>query len=548
MRRDAVTLGPMSEYRPGPASLHTRLLFERARTELPFCDEQDRDNVVRGRLASFPAAGDGAAPGADRSRADGLVTHPSLLRISELRRVDGVFAVVDGVHQVRGPGHRNLTLVDSEHGRILVDGPEHPDLRRACVALVDRHAGARPLVATLDTRSVPERVTVDGVVVETFPIEDGTASPDLVRWFPDLGFLYSSASLWHSLPPLVVDGHARDPVAWSKSLNRVLAVCRDDLEVVAGAQDWPTWGNGRARMLLSDQRDLLRYLHDEVLRLGHRGHSAEEIVAMFRLPPALAAKWHARGYDSTIESHVLSLHPARRAPVEDPTVHRLPLPITSAARFLNWAGGLREAVHQLQNSYAEGDYDWVARAGELVLAVEPGAEAVRGVTVRAYEQLALQEENIARRRAWSERARLLVGGCPEPSAPQADCVADGDVGQLLDHLAVRLVGHRAAQRDLRLRWRIEDTDVSYLLEVHNGALFATPEGEGRDQASLTTSRATLGALACDHETWRDSVRTGAARPDGDLQALELFFGFLDPWPCPRQVPGGHPSPHHHKEN
>ncbi|GAA3548214.1 alkyl sulfatase dimerization domain-containing protein [Nocardioides daeguensis] len=531
----------MSEYRPGPASLHTRLVFERARTELPFCDLQDQADALRGRLAPLPA-------GAERSRstlttapAPGTATHPSLLRIGELRRITGVFEVVPGVHQVRGLEDRNVTLVDSRRGRVIVDAPHSLAVTRAAVALVDEHAGARPVVARLWAGAGTGTAEIDGLVVDSVRVPDDAVS-EVLRWFPSSGFLYAAASVQHSLPPLTSTGRVRDPVAWSQALHDVLCAHREELEVVAGARDWPTWGNGRVRQLLTDQRDLLRYVHDEVLRLGYRGHACAEVVSLLQLPPALAVKWHARGYDSTLEAHARLLHPGEAGTsTPDPSPWQPPVSRSAAVRFLSWAGGLPGAVGRLRTAYAEGDYRWVAQAGEMVLVAEPDAPELRRITAQAYEQLSYQAENIGQHHVFAERAQHLALSRGEPRQPHAYCVVDRASDRLIDHLGVRLEGPRAAQHPLQVRWSVTDAGRDYLLEVHNGALFATQDATAPVEATIASSRATLAAIVCDHLGWRTALREGSARVDGDLQVLDLFFGLLDPWPCPLR-PRPAPSP------
>ena len=87
-----------------------------------------------------------------------------------------------------------------------------------------------------------------------------------------------------------------------------------------------------------------------------------------------------------------------------------------------------------------------------------------------------------------------------------------------------------------------DAETAYLLEVHNGALFATPDLDTPVEATVSGTLSALAALACDHLGWHDAVRDGSVRIDGDLQLVEQFFGLLDRWPCPLHPLGAPPSP------
>src|SRR5690606_31084443 len=118
---------------------------------------------------------------------------PSLLRISELRRITGVFEVFPGVHQVRTLEDRNVTLVDSDsdsdRGRVLVDAPRRATVTRAAVALVDQHTGPRPVVVQLWNGAPSGTAAIDGLSVQSIRVRDA-AVDEVLHWFPDRGFLY----------------------------------------------------------------------------------------------------------------------------------------------------------------------------------------------------------------------------------------------------------------------------------------------------------------------------------------------------------------------
>lgn len=540
----------MCEYRPAPASPRTRLVFERAVRSCRFATDRTRRTPLRGRLAALPSGTGGPAPGTTPPRPP-TATHPSLLRISELRRITGVFEVFPGVHQVRTLEDRNVTLVDSDsdsdRGRVLVDAPRRATVTRAAVALVDQHTGPRPVVVQLWNGAPSGTAAIDGLSVQSIRVRDA-AVDEVLHWFPDRGFLYAGTSIQHSLPPLSSGGRVRDPVAWSEALHEVLVGHRDRFALVAGARDWPTWGNGRVRQLLADQRALLRYVHEEVSRLGYRGHTPGEVVGLLQLPPALAENWHARGYDATVEADVHLLYPGEGGSgAPEPSPWQPPVSLAAATRFLGWAGGLPGAVERLHAAHREGDYRWVAQARELAMVAAREVAELRRVTARAYEQLSCQEENIGRHEVFAERAQRLAVGRTEVRHTETYCVAGRDVDRLFDHLGLRLEGPRAAQHPLHLRWTVTDSATAHLLEVHNGTLFATPDSTRRHSATpvevgLTSTRAALAELACDHTDWRAAVRDGTVRVDGDLELFDLFFGLLDRWPCLLHPRGTAPRP------
>lgn len=120
---------------------------------------------------------------------------------------------------------------------------------------------------------------------------------------------------------------------------------------------WPVWGNERVREVICDQRDMYKYLHDEVLRLANLGYTIFEIPEIIELPEALAKKWHNRDYYA---------HP----------------PVEGAKRFVALGGGSAAILEKLQDSFDEGDYRWVAEVANKLVFADPSDRAARARSMR----------------------------------------------------------------------------------------------------------------------------------------------------------------------
>ena len=79
--------------------------------------------------------------------------HPSLWRQSQLCAMDGLFEVVPGIYQVRGFDLSNITLVEGEHGVIVIDPLISRETAAAAFALYTAHRGPRPVSAMVYTHS-----------------------------------------------------------------------------------------------------------------------------------------------------------------------------------------------------------------------------------------------------------------------------------------------------------------------------------------------------------------------------------------------------------
>ena len=79
--------------------------------------------------------------------------HPSLWRQAQLTAKHGLYAVTDGIYQVRGFEMSNMTLVESDHGVIVIDPLISREVAAAAIALYRRHRGDRAVTAVIYTHA-----------------------------------------------------------------------------------------------------------------------------------------------------------------------------------------------------------------------------------------------------------------------------------------------------------------------------------------------------------------------------------------------------------
>jgi alkyl sulfatase BDS1-like metallo-beta-lactamase superfamily hydrolase len=130
---------------------------------LPFSDTRDFDDATRGFLGTVENARITTEQGrvvwslepyGFLSDADAPPTvDPSLWRQSRLNMNHGLFEVVPGVYQVRGLDIANMTLIEGDHGVIVVDTLTSIEGARAAIELYFQHRGKRPVAAVIFTHT-----------------------------------------------------------------------------------------------------------------------------------------------------------------------------------------------------------------------------------------------------------------------------------------------------------------------------------------------------------------------------------------------------------
>ncbi|MER5770880.1 alkyl sulfatase dimerization domain-containing protein [Streptomyces sp. NPDC001985] len=79
--------------------------------------------------------------------------HPSLWRQAQLCARQGLYEVTNGIYQVRGLDLSNMTLVEGDHGVIVIDPLISAETAAAALALYREHRGDRPVTGLIYTHS-----------------------------------------------------------------------------------------------------------------------------------------------------------------------------------------------------------------------------------------------------------------------------------------------------------------------------------------------------------------------------------------------------------
>ncbi|MFF3839440.1 alkyl/aryl-sulfatase [Streptomyces sp. NPDC001930] len=131
-------------------------------TDLPFEDTRDFENADRGFVGALVPAVVKDAGGRTVWDNDAYgflkaecpdTANPSLWRQAQLASKQGLYEVTEGIYQVRGLDLSNMTLVEGEHGVIVIDPLISAETAAAALALYRQHRGDRPVTGLIYTHS-----------------------------------------------------------------------------------------------------------------------------------------------------------------------------------------------------------------------------------------------------------------------------------------------------------------------------------------------------------------------------------------------------------
>jgi alkyl sulfatase BDS1-like metallo-beta-lactamase superfamily hydrolase len=387
------------------------------------------------------------------------------------------------------------------------------------------------MAPTLDISATGQEETVDGVRM-VFQMAPGSEAPaEMHLYLPDFHALCMAENATHVLHNILTIRGAlvRDPHAWAGYIAEAIDLFGDDLELVFASHHWPTWGRERAVEFLRMQHDLYAYLHDQTLRMLNKGMTGSEIAEELVLPPALEHAWHARGYYGSVSHNVKAIYQRYMGWYDGNPAHLWTHPpVEAGRRYVEYMGGADAVVQKARDSFAGGDFRWVAEVLNHVVFAQPGHEAALELLADTYEQLGYGSENGTWRSAYLAAAHeLRHGAFGTPVTPSEAMLAALTPDQLFDALAVRVDGPRCWHEHLTLDVHLTDAGERVRLTLRNGVLsHTTVVPEGPADAVLHLPAAGLAGLATGGA---DPVALAAAgvRIDGDPGVLGRLLAALE---------------------
>jgi len=396
--------------------------------------------------------------------------------------------------------------------------------------------GSVTLIQPTDTVTrTGETLTVDGIDIE-FQLTPGTEAPSEFNfYFPQLRALCMAENCTHTLHNLYTlrGAQVRDASAWSHYMNETIERYADRTDVVFASHHWPCWGTGRCRELLQSQRDMYRYLHDQTLHLANQGFTSLEIAEMLTLPPQLDRAWHNRGYYGSVSHDVKAVYQRYLGWFDGNPANLHPLPpVESGKGYVELAGGADALLAKAREAFERGEYRWTAQLVNHLVFADPGNVAARELEADAFEQMGYQAESGPWRNFYLSGAQELRDGVvrfTRPDASNPDVVGAMSIGMLLDFLAIRLNGERAADADIAITLVLSDLGERYAIEVADGVFNYTQSRDAAgNQATVTTTRAALmELLAGGAAAAVQAMQAGRVTIEGDPGKLAELMGLLD---------------------
>ena len=397
---------------------------------------------------------------------------------------------------------------------------------------------------------IDDKLTLDGVEV-LYQLTPGTEAPaEMNIYFPGYKTLHIAENCTHTLHNILTmrGAKVRDALAWANYLGQSLELFGRKAETMIAAHHWPTWGNPAIVEMLESQRDMYKFLNDQVLQHLNQGYTLTEIGNMMRLPPTLDDKWYNQGYYGTMNHNSKAVYQRYIGWFDGVPAHLHPLdPVEEGAKYVEYIGA-QNLLDKAQKDFDAGNYRWVASVVNQLVFADPKNDKAKNLLADAYEQMGYQATSAAWRNFYLGGAQELRNGVAilsNPNAGSADTLKAMSMDEFLTYICIlidakkaEVLKDRAIQLDLVLTEEAPYEAESYSLRLKNCVLVFTELKKltikPNPDAIITTTRNELNRVISGEIDFADGLNAGTITLGGpDPQAALEFASMLaapfNPW-------------------
>ncbi len=378
------------------------------------------------------------------------------------------------------------------------------------------------------------KMTIDGVDI-VFQFTPGTEAPTEINfYFPQFRALCMAENCSHNLHNLYTlrGAEVRDALAWAHYIDEAIELFGDKSDLCFMSHHWPVWGKDKILTFLKRQRDVYKYIHDEVLRLANHGYTMLEIAEMLVLPKSLTEAWYNRGYYGSINHDAKAVYQKYLGFFDGnpANLHKLP-PEEASIHYVEFMGGADAVLEKARKYFEKGEYRWVAQVVNHVVFADPKNQEARDFLADALEQLGYQAESSLWRNCYLAGAQELRQGVQDLPATRLlspDIIKGTPVEQFFDFLAVRLNGPKAEGRHIIINLDFSDPKEQYVLILENAVLnYHKNRQDPNADVTLTLTRADLNQVLLQEATIEDLIDAKKIMFKGNRNKITEFLSLLD---------------------
>ena len=307
-------------------------------------------------------------------------------------------------------------------------------------------------------------------------------------------------------------------------------------DVFFASHHWPVFGAERIRNFISAQSDVMKYLHDQTVRMFNSGMNAEEIADQLKVPAELDKFLHTHGYYGSLRHNVRAVFQFYLSSFDGNPANLDTLPRTEVGRrIVELAGGPDKATAAAKAAFDKGDLRWAAQLLDWTLRAQPAQAEARALLVKTYQQLGYAAEASTWRNFYLTGARELEAGPPEKGVSKAmlvDMLKYTDTERFLEAMASSINGPKAEGLTMKINLVFSDTKEAYVLTLSRSVMRHTKvtQAAGDANATLTLTKPFFLRMMTGGAGASDLLMSSETKIDGSKIDLGRFLSLIDKAP------------------
>lgn len=382
-----------------------------------------------------------------------------------------------------------------------------------------------------------DKKTIDGIDM-VFQMASGTEAPsEFMVYFPKHKALCAAEVATHNLHNFYTlrGAKTRDSKVWWKTLNESLELFGDKVEVVFAQHHWPTWENKKIVDFISNQRDMIKYIHDQSLHLANKGYTISEIGDMVKLPASLDREWYNRGYYGSVSHNSRAVYNLYLGYYSSNPAELNPLPRKEASvKYVQYMGGADKVLKEAQKSYDKGEYRWVAQVVNHVVFADPSNKKARELEAKALEQLGYQSEDPTWRNEYLMGAFELRNGVPKfdnLNLIGADTLSAMTTDLIMDYMGIRINPEKSQGQTSNVNFNFSDRKEKFGVTLKNSVLtYSSKKAHKEPDATVTMKRSDLNKIVSGELNFSKGIDDGTIKVVGQVDKARLLGEVMDSFP------------------
>ena len=392
------------------------------------------------------------------------------------------------------------------------------------------------IVLPTNTFSGMKTLSIGGVTITL--IEAPGETPDqLVVWIPEDKTLIAGDNFYWAFPNLyTIRGTSPRPVdLWIKSIDTMRRLRPEHL---VPCHTVPIHGNQGIETALTNYRDAIQWVRDEVIRWANKGQDLDAIAESINLPPHLEGLPYTMEFYGQIDWSAKGIYTSNLGWFDGRPERLYPVKKKEAAqREILLMGGAEKIMQLADEARQRSDVRWsihlLAKLDESGLATGNMKKALDDKLALSFEKMASSLYNLNGRGYLLESAYELKHGLVKPARVKFNegLVAKIPIEAIFNILATRLIPEKAMDVHEAVHFVFPDENKRFIVTIRKG-IAEVVEGEPlpgtpHPVAVLTVDGLSFRRMATKLTSPAAIFASGKIKMEGSWLAFLTWFGRFD---------------------